>query len=345
MAKGDDVGRFRELFPPQRIAFASPQTDPFVPLAKYYTNGVYDRRRIYVCEVPEAKVFMPTGLVCTRHFTALEDSGVEHRLQAFGAFGRRKPLTVRKLRGTYSTINYCFAGNFWHWMIDCVPKLHSLSRAAGEEFFTLLMPPVTTEFQRETLRYLAPDNCRVRYDIDETWVETERFLWPSLVSDRCMGLLPAEYYEAMREPIFRQLGLPATHAKSERIYISRAKAAKRRMLNEDALVRCVEKYGFRRVMLEEMTFRQSVELFHKAEIVIGPHGAGLGTQLFSGDISLVVLYPTPAPPNYFHSLALGLNQRHHFVRHHEPREDNDFTADLAALEAVLRNELNLTPKP
>jgi capsular polysaccharide biosynthesis protein len=159
-----------------------------------------------------------------------------------------------------------------------------------------------------------------------------------------MGLLPAEYYDAIRGPVFRQLGLSDIHAKSERIYISRAKAGKRRVLNEDALVSCLEKYGFRRVFLEELSFRQSVELFHKAEIVVGPHGAGLGTMFFSGDISLVVLYATQAPPNYFHSLAVGLRQRHHFVRHHEAREDDNFTADLPALEAVLQNELHLTPK-
>jgi capsular polysaccharide biosynthesis protein len=86
-----------------------------------------------------------------------------------------------------------------------------------------------------------------------------------------------------------------------------------------------------------------VELFHSAEIVIGAHGAGLGTMFFSGDISLVVLYPTRVPPNYFHTLALGLNQRHHFLCHDQSREDDDFIADLGALERVLRNELNLQP--
>jgi hypothetical protein len=339
---GSDVRNLRVLYPPERIQFASPDTDPFVPVGKYYRDGCHERRSIFVCEVPEAKVYMPTGLVCTRHFKALTDAGLEHRLPTFGVFGKLKPRHPRKLRGTYSTINYCFANNFWHWMLDCVPKIHSLAKIAPSGV-TLLMPPVTTEFQRETLRYLLPDNFLVRYDIDDEWVETELFLWPSLVSGRCMGLLPSEYYDAVRRPIFQQLGLPGTHAKTERIYVSRAKARKRRVLNEEAVTQLLERFGFRSVCLEDMTFRQTVELFHGAEIVIGPHGAGLGAMFFSGDIPVVVLYPTRVPPNYFHSLAIGLGQSHHYVSHDGGSEDDNFMADLAALERVLRNELNLQP--
>jgi hypothetical protein len=341
-ATGIDVRNLRELYPPTRVKFASPQSDPFVPVAKYYRNGCYDRRRIFVCDVPDAKVYLPTGLVCTRRFKALEDAGLEHRLQMYGPLGKLKPRGLRKLRGTYSTINSCFARNFWHWMVDCVPKIHSLAQVAPGGV-TLLMPPRTTEFQRETLRFLLPDNFLVRYDIDNEWVETELFLWPSLVSDRCMGLLPGEYYGAIREPIFRHLGLPVTHAKTERIYVSRAMTDKRRVLNEEAVMSCLAPVGFRSVRLEELSFRQSVELFHRAEIVIGPHGAGLGGMFFSGDIPVVVLYPTRVPPNYFHSLAIGLGQRHHHVLHDQGHEDDNFIADIAELERILRNELNLQP--
>ena len=341
-AAGQDVRNVRVLHPAERIPFASPDTDPFVPVGKYYRDGCHDRHSIFVCEVPDAKVYLPTGLVCTRHFKALADAGLEHRLQMFGPMGKLKPRGLRKLRGIHSTINYCFAQNFWHWMVDSLPKLHSLARVAPMGV-TLLMPPVTTEFQRETLRYLLPENFRLRYDIADEWIETELFLWPSLVSDRCMGLLPEEHYKAIREPIFRQLGLPAIHAKTERIYVSRGPTTKRRVLNEEAVLQCLSRYGFRAVDLREISFRQSVELFHRAEIVVGPHGAGLGAMFFSGDIPIVVLYPTRVPPNYFHTLAVGLGQRHYHVLHDEVDEDDSFVANIAALEEVLRNKLNLQP--
>jgi capsular polysaccharide biosynthesis protein len=115
------------------------------------------------------------------------------------------------------------------------------------------------------------------------------------------------------------------------------------VLNEAATMRLLERFGFRSVRLEELSFREMVELFHDAQIVIGAHGAGLGAIFFSGDISVIVLYPTHVPPNYFHTLAVGLGQRHHHVLHDQAREDDDFIADLDALEHVLRRELKLEP--
>jgi hypothetical protein len=57
----------------------------------------------------------------------------------------------------------------------------------------------------------------------------------------------------------------------------------------------------------------------------------------------VVLYPTQIPPNYFHSLAIGLGQKHHFVCHDQHHEDSNFEVNIPALEHVLKNELNLKP--
>jgi hypothetical protein len=194
------------------------------------------------------------------------------------------------------------------------------------------------------LRCVLPRHFKVDYISGNEWLRPELFLWPSLVSDRCMGLLPTEYYEAIRVPVFKEYNLSNQHIKKERLYISRQGAKHRRVLNEDALMQLLEKWGFHKVVLEDLPFREQVELFHRAEIIVGPHGAGLGTIFFSGNIDVVVLYPTRVPPNYFHSMALGLGQKHHFVCHDEVDEDSNFAADLPALERVLTDELGLQPE-
>ena len=114
------------------------------------------------------------------------------------------------------------------------------------------------------------------------------------------------------------------------------------MRNEDALVELLEGYGFRSVQLEKLPFEEQVALFHRAEIVLGPHGAGLGTIFFSGDIDLVALYSTSVAGNYFHSLACGLGQRHFFLCGNENHEDDWFDADLPAVQRLLENEVGLT---
>jgi capsular polysaccharide biosynthesis protein len=66
----------------------------------------------------------------------------------------------------------------------------------------------------------------------------------------------------------------------KRIYISRAKASKRKLLNEAELTAILSRYGFRSVELESMKVADQIRLFASADIVVGPHGAGLTNLMF-----------------------------------------------------------------
>jgi capsular polysaccharide biosynthesis protein len=344
------AGTIRDLqviHPAERIRIGTGDADPFTRVALYYRDGWFNRPDVFVCEVPDACVHVRTGMACTRTFKVLVDQGMEHRRFLYAPFRKRRPVNIRRVPGLWSTLAYCNSENFWHWMIDCVPKLRTLEQAAHGQQVTIFMPASSLGFQRYTLETLLPSNFRLEY-LDggsDVWLQPERFLWSSLVSYLCVGLLPAPYYEAIRAPIFRRVGLPAVHAKTQRIYVSRRNAAHRRVRNEDALCELLSGYGFRSVQLETLPFGDQVALFHCAEIVIGAHGAGLGTILFSGDIDVVALYSTANPGNYFHTLACGLGQRHHFVCHGEAHEDDWFVADLPAVQRVLENELQLLRSP
>lgn len=254
---------------------------------------------------------------------------------------RLRPFALRRRTGVHSTPFTCLSGNFWHWMVDCLPKVLTLSRAFPGRPITLLMPEGANEFQRETLAAVLPPAMRVEWVKGDGWVRTETFLWASLASGLAMGALPGEYLDEIRRGVFRRYRLPQAHAPTERIYVSRRRARWRRVLNEDAVMAVLARYGFRLVELETLSFREQVELFHRAEIVAGPHGAGLGTLFFSGAIPVLALYSNRRPPNYFHSLSVALGQRHHFVCHDAAGEDDSFEADLAELERVLTEEMGL----
>ncbi|MEH1856160.1 MAG: glycosyltransferase family 61 protein [Nostoc sp.] len=344
---GIGVKNVRIIHPAQRIHIADPDQDKFVSISKYYRDGWFDRPNIFVCEIPNAYIHVKTGLVCTQDFKAIADFGLEHRMGNYALFNGPKPILVRRFSGVYSTITYTdsIAKNFWHWMVDCLPKIHAMTKVASNTKIILLMPQSANEFQRETLRCILPENFEVSYIDGNEWIQTENLLWTSLVSNLCIGLLPKDYYEAVRNPVFKQFDLPTLHTKTERIYISRKGAKHRGVNNEDEVMELLEKFGFRMILLEELSFRQQVELFHRADIVVGPHGAGLGTIFFSGNIDVLVLYSTPNPPNYFHSLAKGLGQRHYFVCHNKQNEDDSFTANIPELERVLKEELRLKSQP
>jgi capsular polysaccharide biosynthesis protein len=73
---------------------------------------------------------------------------------------------------------------------------------------------------------------------------------------------------------------PADQA-TERIYFSRADVTRRQILNEDALVRALERYGFRTITPGRMSVPDQIRAFSGAAIIVGAHGAGMTNIVFA----------------------------------------------------------------
>lgn len=335
------IHNIRTLAEAETVTLGDPRVDPFIRIGKYYRDGTFVRPKLFVCDVPEAALHVGTGMVCTRDMEIIPD--FEYRLHEYSQYRKRKPGNVQRLTGgIYSSIHGCFSANIGHWWSDGVSRILSLAKVEPKSKVTILLPKSLGAVHRECLSHVLPSNFVLETYPDETWLRLEKFLWPSMVSGRCNYHLPAEYNEFIRRPIFNRFNLPARHTKTERIYISRSRARWRRVTNEAAVCALIAPYGFRVVHLEDLSFREQVELFHRAEIVMGPHGAGLNTILFAGDIDVIVFYPIAHPQNYFHTQAIGLGQKHHFLTGTQT-EDEDFEVDLARLKQLLENELDLRP--
>jgi hypothetical protein len=337
---GREIRQLTVVAPGGQVRIGWPEQDPFIRVGKYYTDGCFQQPDIFVAEVPRARLHVASGLVCTPGFKMLADAGRLDRLPCFSGFGQRKPRKMSRRGGKYSTIHYCFASNSWHWMMDCLPKVISLERALAGEKLVLLMPDTATSRHRESMLGLLPENFSVEYLPAETWLELETFYFPSLVSGRCNGFLPPGYFAEMRSRIFARYGLAERTQPRRRLYITRRYARHRRVTNEAEVGQLLEKYAFEIVELEKLSFPQEVKLFQEAAFIIGAHGAGLASILFSFEATLLVFYATQKPPNYFHTQTSALGQRHLFIRHHGEHEDSDITVDLDELRGVLEKELD-----
>jgi capsular polysaccharide biosynthesis protein len=339
-AGAQGIGNFQVLVPAGNVRFADPARDPFVPIAKYYRDGTFDRPDIYVCDVAGGYFHVGSGLVCTRDFKAIPD--LPYRLPFYSVYDKKKPVRITPRTGLFTTVNSCHAWNHYSWYVDCLARVHSLAQAVPSEPITMIMPDNLGEVMRESLACVLPDNFTLEYLPADTWFQLEHMVWPSLITGRANGFLPPDYYEAIRRPIFQRLGLPQEHTPADRLYVTRRNARCRCVLNEDALVALLERYGFKTILVENLSFLEQVETFHRASVVLGPHGAGLHLMGYSGKIDIVVLHPNRTPQNFFHTLAMGLGQKYHHVLTPDPGdEERNFEVDLAAVEKVLREDLGL----
>lgn len=123
-----------------------------------------------------------------------------------------------------------------------------------------------------------------------------------------------------------------TDSRPRRLYVSRADAADRRVRNEDVLMRTLDDYGFDRIVPGERSFAEQVRLFADAEIVLGPHGAGLTNTIFATETTLVELFGSYRNACFF-ALAEGVGHEYACVTCRS--EENDLIVDPADLDTIL----------
>jgi hypothetical protein len=312
------------------------------------------RGDILVCTLDNAKLDVRAGMVCTEDDRLLLEAPWEvKRLKSSRTYGSRFPCSPRYLKGTYSTIWGNWTDNYYHWLVEYLPRLYSL-KCAGSEPLVLLLPSTVSAFQKSVLETCLPDTMRVQYLENDEWIQAERFLFaPTVVAGTDFPLIPRDFFGYLRERIFRRFHLPEKHEPTKKIYISRDKAKTRRVRNEAAVVALLSAHGFDRYFLEDLSFEEQVRLFHQASIVVAPHGAGLTNLIFAGEIPVVELLGLQPVPVYFF-LALSMGQQYHYLLSNEGKQltrfarledydtyrekiDADFTIDLASLaEAITR---------
>ena len=107
----------------------------------------------------------------------------------------------------------------------------------------------------------------------------------------------------------------------KKIYISRSDAFRRKILNEEELMRYLEKRGFKMVIPGKYNVADQSKLFEDAEIIIGPHGLGLVNMLFSNNLKTVIeLFTITHAPNCYLRTAQIKGVKNYYGLFHDPAD-------------------------
>jgi len=343
---GKEVGNYT-MFHAARTVDIAPKNDPaFLESVKYLKSGLLPLEEVFVCEVAPAFFYPHLGLVANESFEVFGDSYLlPHRFELSPAYRSFRPRRVARVAGPVSSIQRIDAYSFWHWMADCLPQLLTLERYMDGEPLTLLMTDDLGGFQRETLALMLPSNFRVDWVPARRWIGTDRFVLPSYLSGRCHGYLPEGYYAEIRKRIATGLGLPEAVSKPDlRLYLSRPAGSRRSVGNDAEVQALLRQYGFQEVKPEKLTMREQVEMFQRAEAIVGPHGGALGGMVFSTRAKVLVLYPQAMPGEFFLTMAQSVGIEHFGLTFGswEPEDSiTGFAVDLERLEAMLSGPMGL----
>jgi hypothetical protein len=209
--------------------------------------------------------------------------------------------------------------NYSHWLTAHLPKLILLGERGLLD--DVLLPPQRSVAVDESLKMLGVDPERLQaFDegrpllVDElTLVGTDRFR-PEL-----LRLVP------------RAFGVLDAPSPWRRVYISRGKAGRRRVVNEDALWAVLEGAGFERVHMEDLSFRDQVSLMRETAVLCALHGAGLANILFCPPGTDVIEIADPGFPNpNFYAMAAALGHRYWLLHASPVAAGSDDSAAAAA---------------
>jgi hypothetical protein len=224
-------------------------------------------------------------------------------------------------------------GAFYHWVYEVLPRLHLVERAGFNA--VPLFVETAHRFQAESLALFGITQDKIIPAHRYAAVKAPQLIIPSI------PLTPTQWScRYLREKIVPKLARkPAL-----KLYVSRNDASRRRILNEENVFGLLQKHGFQKVELSQLSFKEQAEYFHAAEAVVAPHGAGLSHLVFCepGTPVLEIFSPAYFHPCYWHvSDRVGLRYYYLFGEGQHPPEsskvqqDPDILVDLKKLEASL----------
>lgn len=228
-----------------------------------------------------------------------------------------------------------FRGNslgYAHTLIEDIPRMVSAALWPERPSASRLLVPGSFRAPEEFFYQFMSDGFAHDVVDDDGILEAPYLHVPAVISKP--RTLPTWFHEWVSRNILNSISTGA----GRRLYISRNDAKRRRIINETEVFAELKCHGFEMIKCSELTFREQVETFASAEVVVGAHGAGHANTMFSRNHVLVECFPTPRIQPAFYLLGANLGVRYRYVAGSENSRHSDFRVDVDEILHALEGE-------
>jgi capsular polysaccharide biosynthesis protein len=303
----------------QASVLAGVQWCPWLPQSKTVLRGFFTRRLRTLREDPNSQLLLHSS------------SQIVARLPADSS---------RTVAGTGVLVGG--QENYYHFIAEHLSRLATLDALGLSTADTLLV--VTAElpvFARELLHLVGyPDDRLLQVRAQD-----------NLIFERLIAPLPpvrggAEISPAVPAWVRREFAPYMAQGEPLKLYISRARATRRGVTNEQEVVEVLRRDNFQIVYPEELNVLQQIALYSRAREVVAPGGAALTNMMFMPPGSRMTMInnrhlPPAAQKLFFEPLARACGVRFSIVSG-SPRKfttnrvlDADVEVPIAELRASL----------
>jgi capsular polysaccharide biosynthesis protein len=242
---------------------------------------------LFVVEIPNGRVWGIQGTVLTPEREVIVEMARDFRpIPDYPIFQHPWLRRAKKISGVCGLIAAPAGMTYAHWYFDVLTRLAILEEAGYDwrEFDRIIVNSRTLPFQMETLEMLGIPNEKLVAIDEDHHIVCEKLVAPSLPG--LTGNFPNWTVPWLRNRLL-PYGKDVPDS-PKRIYISRRKAASRRVRNEEELIPILKKNGFELVCNEDFSVAEQIGIFSKAEFVLGPMGSSMANLLFSNPGTKVI---------------------------------------------------------
>ena len=271
---------------------------------------ILEAGRVFLAGLRNASLLVDGSIIRTSDNILIYDSQDSPGTLNVGGLGLPPhtiiPRVDLKLSGQYLHFGALWGWNYYHWVLDILPRLLFAERFDRLRDMPMIVQRGITQTQRESLQILgiSPDRI-IEFNGHHWQVEQLYYIQPGRTSR------PTPLHARWLRERFAPHSLKHP---TRRLYISREDATSRRIINEKDLVKELVLYGFEVVTLSGLSFANQVRLFNEAEIIVGPHGAGFTNAVFAQPGATLIELLSPSwMLGCFWALANACGHRYGFM--------------------------------
>lgn len=222
--------------------------------------------------------------------------------------------------------------NFYHWMIEILPRLVSFDRSPSLHHLPLVLPKSAPQFVAESLKLAG-------YKTQAAFLENGAYRFKTL---HMLSVLSKTTEVSPDAVVWLNTKLSNVSHRADtpkRIYVSRKDADLRFVSNEAQLTDVLAEFGFETLIMSELSLTEQIGIFRSAECIIGPHGAAFANLAFAKENSTFIeffdrRYYAPC----FNRIAAIRNLKYGFLVG-EPTRYGGFSINPSRLQKLLAQAL------
>ena len=273
-------GAFFRLGPRQSLHdFKAPQV-ALGEHADYVVN--YYKNEFALREDRPFIAYFRNPALCGRQFSILDSQRhafaecfTRDRRWREGVPKRGKPVTPKKVAGTYLLAGAEFHNHYAHLFCDVLPRWKLFEDAGLANQFPALLPPPGPTFAEAAWHTLGLTGGESKRWDDGCW-QMDGLYFASAFKRFCSWTAEsAAWIRKKFNPCLDQ-----KPAGSKLFYVSRRNGV-RPALNEDEILNAIKPWGITVVEPERLPLSEQIELFSEAGLIMGPQGAGIQNALWA----------------------------------------------------------------